>query len=300
MAGTDVAKRPRTALENLVESRQEDFTAILPRHATVDSFMGLAIAYVRRDDALKSAAQANPQSLIIALRECAALGHMPMKGTYALVAFKTKANANEGNPLGWTVNGIEEVRGTIQRMFRAGGVTSVHVELVRAADHFEWSPARMTLPVHEFDWQAAEEVRGPIVGGYSWARLRNGGVSQVVVMNMAQISRYEQAAKTTKFWQGAWRPEMIQKTLLHRLEKFVPTSAEFLWNLAAAEAGNAKSFVDLPDRPAVDPGYDDVVDAEIVPGARYVPPDYAPDDGSGQTNTDAADWPDPVPPGGAS
>lgn len=279
MAGNEVEIRTPRTLKALVESRKDDFTNILPRHATVDSFMGLAIAYVRRDETLKAAAAANPASLIIALRECAALGHMPMKGTYALVAFKTRAMATEDNPAGWTINGIEEVRGTIQRMYRAGGVTSVHVELIHDADHFEWSPTRMTMPVHEFDWKATEEQRGPIVGVYAWARLRGGGTSQVVLMNMQQVARYESAAKTDKFWRGKWRAEMIQKTALHRLEKFVPTSAEFLWNMMAAEAGNARSFADLPDRPAIDPGYDDVQDAEIVP-----------DGGTGAET----EWPEPA------
>jgi recombination protein RecT len=282
MTGTDIERQTPKNIHDLVTSRRDDFAAILPRHATVESFMGLAEAYVRRDRNLLAAAKANPASLMIALRECAALGHMPMRGTYSLVPFKTKAMQSEDNPQGWDINGIEEVRGTIQRMYRAGGVTSVHVELIREADQFDWAPARMSMPVHEFDWKESEETRGPIVGVYAWARLRNGGVSQVIVMNMQQVSRYESIAKTAKFWQGPWRPEMIQKTALHRLEKFVPTSAEFLWNMAAAESASAtNAFPDLPDRPAVDP-YNDgsVVDAEIVDDP---PP--------------AADWPETRKPG---
>jgi recombination protein RecT len=224
--------------------------------------MGLAVAYVRRDEKLREAVAANPAAFMIALRECAALGHVPMRGTFSLVPFKSRQE-----PSGWAVSGIEEVRGTIQRMFRAGGVTSVHVELVHENDQFAWSPTRMIMPVHELDWQASEDQRGPITGVYSFARLRGGGTSQVVVMNMRQVARYEAAAKTDKFWKGQWRPEMIQKTALHRLEKFVPTSAEYLWNLNAAEAGSSRVFPDLPDRPAADPGYADggIVDAELVP-----------------------------------
>lgn len=281
MPGTDVQvpNQPKT-VQALVESRKDDFAAILPRHASPESFMGMAVSYVRRDANLKQAVAANPASFMIALRECAALGHMPMRGTFSLVPFKSR-NA----PGGWEVNGIEEVRGTIQRMFRAGGVVSVHVELIHGNDHFEWSPARMSMPVHEFDWQASEEERGPIVGVYAWARLRGGGTSQVVVMNMRQVARYESVAKTDKFWKGQWRPEMIQKTALHRLEKFVPTSAEFLWNMAAAEAAAPAAFPDLPDRSPVDPGYDDnVQDAEIVEPVA----------------AQQESWPEPAKPGGGT
>lgn len=258
--GTAVA--PRTAVQALVESRQDDFTAILPKHVSVETFMGLAVAYIRRDPNLIAAARSNPASLIIALRECAALGHVPMKGTYSLVAYGGK------NP---SVTGIEEVRGTIQRMYRAGGVQSVHVQLVREHDQFDWTPA-MSLPFHRFDPLAGEETRGPIVGVYAWARMREGGVSQVVVMGMADVARYESAAKTRKFWDGPWRPEMIQKTALHRLEKFVPTSAEYLWQRVAAEAGAAKSGAGLPDRPAVDSG-DDVIEGEADWPETAAPPD---------------------------
>lgn len=277
-------RTPRT-VQALVESRKDDFAAILPRHATVEQFVGLAVAYVRRDPNLKAAVAANPAAFIIALRECAALGHVPMRGTFSLVPFRAKRS--DANQTGWDIAGIEEVRGTIQRMFRAGGVTSVHVELIRREDEFRWAPTRMVLPVHEFDWSADESARGDITGVYAFARLRNGGVSQVVVMNMAQVARYESVAKTDKFWKGTWRPEMIQKTALHRLEKFVPTSASYLWEIAASESGNAAAFHGLPDTPAhpAAGAHDDVIDAEEVPDPA------APADES---------WPEPATPGGGS
>lgn len=292
MTGQDVARTPQN-VHALVQSRKDDFAAILPRHATVESFMGLAEAYVRRDKNLLAASRANPASLMIALRECAALGHMPMRGTYSLVPFKLRNLQSPDNPQGWDINGIEEVRGTIQRMFRAGGVMSVHVELVRANDQFHWQPA-MIIPDHTFDWQATEDERGELIGVYSWARLRSGGISQVVVLNQAEVGRYEAIAKTNKFWQGPWRPEMFKKTALHRLEKFVPTSAEFLWNMAAAEAGSAGAWSGLPDRPAVDPYPNEgIVDAEVVDEKRAS--DVQERGPSTPPSTD--EWPDAAQPG---
>lgn len=269
MAGNEVAARNQGPVMQMVRSYTNDFSAVLPRHVNVETFMGLAAAYIRRDEKLRQAAQANPGSLIIALRECAALGHVPMKGTYSLVAY--------GN----NVQGIEEVRGTIQRMYRAGGVLAVHVQLVRERDEFQWNPT-MALPHHQFNPLAGEETRGPIVGVYAWANLRGGTVSQPVILGMDDIRRYESQAKTRKFWDGPWRPEMIQKTALHRLEKFVPTSAEYLWNINAAEAGSAQAFPGLPDTSPYVDRYE-TVEAEIVePPARSGPDD---------------DWPTPASPG---
>lgn len=262
-------RTPRT-ISALISSREADFRQILPRHVSVETFMGLAAAYVRRDDRLREAAAANPGSLMIALRECAALGHVPMKGTYSLVAY------------GREITGIEEVRGTIQRMYRAGGIQSIHVQIVHERDRFRWSPA-MELPDHQFDPLAPTADRGPMVGVYAWARFSTGGISQVVLLNRDQVMRYAAMAKTRKFWEGPWEPEMWQKTALHRLEKFVPTSAEYLWNRAAAEAGSARSFPDLPDAPAVDFG-----DATEVVQGEVVAPRSGPDD----------DWPATTEPGG--
>lgn len=256
----EVVKQNRAAARALLNSYRGELASVMPSHGNAEAFMGLAIAYVRRDLSVLNAASRNPGSLVLALRECAALGHLPMRGTFSLVPFN-----NRNAPGGIEVVGIEEYRGVIERMYRAGGVESVHVELVRANDtnrdqtgQPDWQPW-MALPDHRIDPYADEETRGEIRAVYAYARLRGGGVSQVVWMNAGEIRKHE---KDTPFWRGPWRPDMVRKTALHKLERYVPTSVEYRAQMGASAAAAAK--MTLP------PGTDD-------PGLRRYPEADDPD-----------------------
>ena len=85
-----VLKEQKARTDALIKTYQPQLARVMPRHVNQEAFLGLALAYVRRDVAVLDAAIRNPQSLILALRECAALGHMPMRGTFALVPFRNR------------------------------------------------------------------------------------------------------------------------------------------------------------------------------------------------------------------
>lgn len=288
-----LVKQQRNFAASLVKSYQADLTRVMPKHTNVEAFVGLALAYVRRDPKLAAAAQANPQSLILALRECAALGHVPVPKTFALVPFNDRHA-----PGGKAVVGIETYHGVIERMFRAGGVQAVHVEVGRENDPvLRFNRTRMRLPDHEYDEFASDEERGPLKAVYAWATLMGGATSQVVWLNRHDVARIRAMSKSAQadaqggnFWGPSWPAEgpntvpMWKKSALHRLETFVPTSAEYRWQAAASEAGAAAGFAGLPDRPAVDyTSPDDMVDAEIV---EDTPP------AAGAANAGGNEWSD--------
>lgn len=265
----ELAKERRASVDRLIHTYEKQLARVMPRHVNQDAFLGLALAYVRRDPKVLDAAFRNPQSLVLALRECAALGHMPQKGIFALVPFNNRSAVG-----GIEVVGVEEYRGVIERMYRAGGITSVHVELVRVNDTNEagtgparWRPARMVLPDHEFDEYADEETRGDITAVYAYARMKGGGISQVVWMNAAEVRKHE---KDTPFWKGRWRPDMVRKTALHKLERYVPTSNEYRDQLSQSFSA-AVQMTGVPDDAPVRrfPEADDpdaVVEGETVDG----------------------------------
>lgn len=256
----------------LIASYQRNFAAMVPRHIRPEAFVELATAYVKRDKDLLDAAQKNPQSLILALRECGAKGHMPIKGIFSLVAFNDK-NAVGGK----AVVGMEEWRGVVDRIFRAGGVESVHVEVGRDNDRvLSFNRTRDVLPRHEFDEFASPAERGPLKVVYAWARLRGGGISQVVWLPRYEVHRHRAMSKTaTKaggnggtFWgpengEGPNTEKMWKKTALHELEGFVPTSAEYRMQAVAAESA-AQGWDGIPDRPVTDPYGGDFLDGEVV------------------------------------
>lgn len=248
---------------------ENDFTRVLPGHVTPQAFIGLAAAYVRRDPKLQEAVQANPGSLVLALRECAALGHLPMKDTFSLVPFNDRTAPN-----GKAVVGIETYQGVIERMWRAGAVTSVHVEVVREHDQARWRPTEMILPYHDFDEFADDADRGHLKAVYAWAKMNGGATSQVAWLPKGQVLKHRKVSRSgDAFWgpewpgEGPWTQDMWKKTALHVLEKFVPTSASYRAEVARTEVAAATGFVGVPDRSPRAQQYAEgpaVVEAQLV------------------------------------
>lgn len=219
-----VAQREQTPIE-MVRSYQPRFAAILPEHINTDTFMTLALGALRNDDIAK-AARNNPLALMVALTNCARLGHQPNTEAYYLVPFKG------------VITGIEGYRGVVERMYRAGGVSSVHGRVVRANDHYEFEEG-MPHPIHRYSRFATEAERGARIGAYAYARLRDGGYSQVVEASAEEIAKHRDmnTSSSSAFspW-VKWPDPMWCKVPLRALEKLVPSSAEYRQQIALANA----------------------------------------------------------------
>lgn len=233
-----VAKR--NDAEHIIEQYTGDFANVLPQHVTPETFVRLAQGVLRRDENLGRVARQNPGSFLAALLECARLGHEPGTKAFYLV------------PFGNEIQGIEGYRGVVERMYRAGAVSAVKAEVVHENDRFRYTP-QMARPEHEPDWFSD---RGPIIGAYAYAEMKDGTTSKVVVINLDYLAKVKKESrgsdKPTSPW-VKWEGAMVLKTVAHRLEPWVPTSNEFRREQlrAAVEADNLR-------RPA------DVTDGEIV------------------------------------
>lgn len=281
--GSAVAERQNTP-GALIQRYQADFASVLPSHVKPDTFVRLSQGLLRRDKSLAEAAQKNPGSFLAALLECARLGHEPGTDQFALTHFK---NNKTGVP---EIVGIEQYQGEIERIYRAGAVASIKCELVRDKDDFDWSPTQMKVPHHRYDALASEDERGPLRGVYAYAEMVGGALSQVVVMGKSEVMKHRAVAKTKTFWDGPWEPSMWKKTAIHELEKWVPTSSEYLRDRmrASAEAHNVQRPAEAP-LPTHDPATGEVVDAEVVEdGGQEAEP-------AGQQ-----DWPEAAQPGSGS
>jgi recombination protein RecT len=264
-----VARRDRQAeeakahleeVEAKVNSAIEWFRRVVPSHVNADQYVGLAIGELRLNPKLAAAAWDNPTSLMIALSECARLGLVP-GDTYYLVPFQ---NRSDKSPFHWDVTGVISWQGEVDLMYRSGGVSSVHCELVRGIpgwageeqvkpDRFRWQPG-MVLPEHEIqdDGLASDEERGPLRAVYAYARLTTGGISQVAVLNRGKVMQARSKAKTLDFWGPEWPLEgpdtanMWRKTGVHRLVDWVPHTAEFIAERLRASAAAAQPLAELP------------------------------------------------------
>jgi recombination protein RecT len=243
-----------------------------------DAFLGTAAGALYGNEDLMKAAAANPDSLMIALMECATLGHRPGTDEYYLTPRK-----DHGKP---RILGIEGYRGVIERMYRSGAVAKVVVREVCANDPFRYVEGADRVPYHEIGGQGTtggdffgargDRRRGEMVGVYAYAELLNGAVSRVVLLSRDDVFAARDAGGYSgpddKFspWNrldaGRDHPEftgrsMWWKTGAKRLEPWVPTSAEYRREQLRASAAAVSDRPSATAGPPPGPGY---VDAEIV------------------------------------
>jgi len=251
----------------MVKRYEDDFKEVLPSHLRGATWVRLAVGLLRRDKALAQVAARNPGSLMQALLECARLGHEPGTEAFYLI------------PMGGEVEGWEGYRGVVERMYRAGAVVSVKAEVVKANDRFHYQPS-MDRPEHEVDWFSD---RGETLGAYAYAEMRDGATSKVVVISQEYLAKVKAMSKgsdkASSPWQK-WTDAMVLKTALHRLEPFVPTSAEYLRERiravrdVAAEPAAVRPPAHQPsEEPVIDVSHlpdADTVDAEVVSDADGV------------------------------
>lgn len=246
----------------LIEKYTNDFATVLPSHIKPDTWVRLAQGALRRDAKLAEAAQNDMGALLVALLDAARRGLEPGTEEYYLVPRKQKGVLK--------VQGIEGYQGIIERMYRAGAISSVVVEVVRKNDTFSYVPGRDERPVHEIDWFAGE--RGELIGVYAYAAMKDGATSKVVVLNRQQVMEAKAKSDGADSQYSPWQNHeeaMWLKTAARRLSKWVPTSSEFRREQlrAAVEADNLRRTPTAVQPQDVTPA-DEPVDAEIVEGGE--------------------------------
>lgn len=213
-------------LINWLRAQQDDLAMAAASHLKPATIVRVAQGALRRDPKLMAAAIANPQSLLYCLLDAARLGHEAGTDQYWLI------------PFGNEVTGIEGYKGVVERMYRAGGVSSVHAEVVRQKDAYRGMGSR-TPPVHEYDEFADPEDRGPLRGVYAYAIMADAQCSQVIRMGRAEIMKHKAMSRgsdrSDSPWQK-WEEPMWKKSPLNALEPYVPTSSEWLMARGRAEA----------------------------------------------------------------
>ena len=261
--GAALEKRADPKSVAIARSYQAQFADVLPDHVEAKEFVGSAIAALRKDPKLLEAAENSPTAFLNTLMECATLGHTPGSKTYYLTPrYNGKTKRVE-------IAGIEGYRGVIERMYRSGAVASVIVREVTAADKFEFVEGVHDRPVHEVDWFSdVPRDASTIVGAYAYAILTTGAVSRVAILSRKDIDDAKQRSDAGKKDFGPWVTDfraMVWKTAAHRLEPWVPTSAEYRREQlrAAVAADNLRNKVDTATGEVLD---GDVVDAEFTEG----------------------------------
>lgn len=252
--------RPKDQIAYLLQKKQGEIAKMLPRHLNAERLMKVAQIAATTTPALL---KCDVPSLIGAIAQCAQMGLEPntVLGHAYLVPFNTKRKDAEGNER-W-VNSVQVIvgyKGLIDLARRSGQIVSIAAHEVCEGDQFD-----LVYGIDEkLEHRPAMGERGPIIGFYAVARLKDGGhafefMSRRQIEQIRDASQgWNQAKKWKKEAAHPWSVhfvEMGRKTVIRRLAKYLPLSIEFAHAVALDEAGAAGR----------DQNLDATIDGEFVP-----------------------------------
>lgn len=222
--------------KQMVLPRRGTFDRILPDTVDTDAFIGLTIAALSKAPKTAAVAMRNPESLFVAMRECAALGLMPGTDEYAFTY-------REG-----AILGIVQYQGEIKRMYMFGTVLSVHADVICKGETLVRNDPNPPTHLVPGGWESRDKSVNNLIGAYAYAMLNSpaGPVcSRVVHMGRAEIMTHRAMAAGGfhAIWDGDFGHTMWTKTPVHELEKWVPRSSTFMRQDARARLELSRSEV---------------------------------------------------------
>ena len=194
--------------------------------------------------------QCEPASFLAALLQSATLGlepNTPLGHSYLI-------------PYGKEATLVVGYEGYIDLAYRSGVVTSIHANVVRNGEDFEWSEGSAPYINHKPTASPQTYTQGKqiyqtgrdVSHAYAIARLLGGGHVQVVMLK-EEIDAIKSRSRASH--DGPWVTDpvaMMKKTAIRQLRKFLPMSPQArALHMAAgldeqADAGLEQTFVDVP------------------------------------------------------
>lgn len=199
---------PIDAFAKGLSLESKKFESLLPEHIPLKKFMRTAV----------SAAQNNPQILncdrqsVYAAVQKAAQDGLILDGREAAITI-----------FGKQATYMPMTNGILKTLRNSGQLSTISAETVHENDHFKYNPAVDEVPDHSPDWFGD---RGKIIGVYAVAKLKDGG-RVVEIMNLEQINKVRNVSRSANRgpWVD-WFDEMARKTVLRRIAKRLPSSAD--------------------------------------------------------------------------
>lgn len=220
---------------SMVEQYASEYAALVPSHVNAEQWVRLAVGAIRGNKMLEQAAKTDIGVFLRELKTAARLGLEPGTEQFYLTPRKSKAHGYK-----FIIQGIVGYQGIVELIYRAGAVSSVVVETVRANDKFRYIVGRDERPVHDVDWFGGD--RGDLVGVYAYAVMKDGATSKVVILNRQQVMAAKGMSDSASGKGADYSPwntneeAMWLKTAARRLAKWVPTSAEYMREQLRAQA----------------------------------------------------------------
>lgn len=151
-------------------------------------------------------------------------------------------------------------QGLISKLIDTGQATDVYAHVVYKGDEFEYDMSRNKVVKHQPYWLVGKE-KGVEIAAYAVAVLPNGDL-KAEVKPMAYVNSVADASESVKSdkknntkyspWNGAFREEMIKKTMVKQLWKYMPKNqkAEAVANVLNVD--NETNHIDFTASEIVD------------------------------------------------
>jgi len=207
--------------------------SVLPEHIKMTSFVRCAAIAMTQS---KDLAEADKDSVIMALTKCATDGLIPDNKEAALVTFNT--NIGDKNHKQWVKKAqyLPMIDGVLKRARMSGQIAAMSAKAVFTGDEFDYW---IDEDGEHLNYRPTYEARGDFKLAFAFAKLKSGDLI-VEVMTLDDVNKVKDASKTGKFgpWVD-WFDRMACKAVFHRLARRLPNASEIV---EMCEAGMNMNF----------------------------------------------------------
>ncbi|SRR5258706_3243311 len=221
-----------TKVRVLLEKSKAQIARALPKHLDADRMSRIAMTSIQRAPALLDC---TPSSLIGAIIQASQLGLEcdGVLGHAYLIPYRDQCQLIVG------------YKGLLKLARNSGDIKTISARVVYAEDEFNYSYGLNERCEHV---PSQKEDRGSVAFVYAVAKLKDGG-EQFEVLSIRDVERVRQRSRAGS--SGPWVTdfeEMAKKTVLRRLCKMLPSSADLVRAVALDErvdAGISQDFEDV-------------------------------------------------------
>lgn len=216
-------------LKDLLTRAAPSLAAVAPKHLTPERLVKIALSATSRNPDLLAC---SPASILRAVMQGAEMGLEVggMTGECYLVPFRNKHTKQ------LEATAIPGYRGLIKLARNSGQITTFEAHVVYEHDVFELEYGLNPRLVHKPNLRVAD--RGKVTCAWAMAAFKDGGY-QVDVMTIGELNAIKNRSQAAE--SGPWvtdEPEMQRKTVVKRLAKYCPLSAEMAKALAVDDAAD--------------------------------------------------------------
>lgn len=197
-------------------------SSVLPESISMNKFVQCAAIAIASN---KDLANADKDSMIMSLTNCAKDGLVPDNKEAAIVTFNTNI-APKDKPKQWITKAqyMPMIDGVMKRARMSGQISLLSSKAVYAGDEFDYW---MDENGEHINYRPKFEG-GEVRLAFAFAKLTTGELI-VEVMSRADIDRVRAASKTGSYgpWKD-WFDRMACKAVMHRLARRLPNASEII------------------------------------------------------------------------